>query len=190
MSMVTTKRFTVADLENAGPGSDRFELIQGELREVAAAGARHGAIGMRLAILIGSVPGIGAAGELFNSDTGCILTRDPDTLVKPDISFVRAGRLTAREVWDGFLPFSPDLAVEIDSPSNSAVDIAEKVELYLGAGTSQVWVVSPKRNAITVFAPGQPSRTLSAGETLDGGELLPGFSLLVGELFRGIPDPR
>jgi len=38
-------------------------------------------------------------------------------------------------------PKAPELCVEIVSPSNSKIEIAEKVELYLAKGALEVWVV-------------------------------------------------
>lgn len=38
-------------------------------------------------------------------------------------------------------PQAPELCVEIVSPSNSKVEMTEKVELYLQAGAEEVWVV-------------------------------------------------
>ncbi|WP_020396526.1 Uma2 family endonuclease [Thiolinea disciformis] len=38
-------------------------------------------------------------------------------------------------------PKAPELCVEIVSPSNSNIEIAEKVELYLAKGAQEVWVV-------------------------------------------------
>lgn len=39
---------------------------------------------------------------------------------------------------------APEICVEITSPSNSAGEIEEKVELYLAKGTLEVWVVDEK----------------------------------------------
>ena len=38
-------------------------------------------------------------------------------------------------------PKAPELCVEIVSPSNSKIEIAEKVNLYLAKGAQEVWVV-------------------------------------------------
>ncbi|MDD2724099.1 MAG: Uma2 family endonuclease [Methylovulum sp.] len=38
-------------------------------------------------------------------------------------------------------PRAPELCVEIVSPSNSKVEMTEKVQLYLQAGAEEVWVV-------------------------------------------------
>jgi Uma2 family endonuclease len=37
---------------------------------------------------------------------------------------------------------APELCVEVVSPSNAPGEIAEKVELYLGKGAREVWIVS------------------------------------------------
>ncbi len=38
-------------------------------------------------------------------------------------------------------PKAPELCVEIVSPSNAKIEIAEKVDLYLARGAQEVWVV-------------------------------------------------
>lgn len=38
-------------------------------------------------------------------------------------------------------PKAPELCIEIVSPSNSKVEIQQKIDLYLARGASEVWVV-------------------------------------------------
>ena len=38
------------------------------------------------------------------------------------------------------LPIAPDICIEILSPSNSKVEMAEKIDLYLAKGAREVWV--------------------------------------------------
>lgn len=47
-------------------------------------------------------------------------------------------------------PKAPELCVEIVSPSNSKIEIAEKVELYLAKGAQEVWVVY-ENNHMEIF---------------------------------------
>lgn len=72
---------------------------------------------------------------------------------------------------DKAVPFAPDLAVEMASPSQYRPGMAEKARRYLTAGTQLVWIVWPKRRHIDVWRSGdlQPSQTLKAGDTLEGG---------------------
>ena len=197
IDMVATKHYTLAEYEQMGSASDRFELIRGELREVAAAGKRLGAIGGRLMIRLGAAEQ-GRLGEFFTSDTGFVVARNPDTLLMPDVSFVRADRLRPDDTWDGFVPFAPDLAVEVESPSNQEGEILEKTALYLSGGTQLAWLIRPRYKTITVFRPGAPEQVLNEDDTLDAGDLIPNFRLELADLFRGIPassayrrsDPR
>jgi Uma2 family endonuclease len=112
-------------------------------------------------------------------ETGFVLARNPDTVRAPDLAFVRRGRLPERTIGMVYIDGAPDLAVEVLSPSDSAIDMEDKVAEYLGAGGRLVWVVNPKRRTITVHAPEVPPRTLHEHETLDGGEVLPGFTCVV-----------
>jgi Uma2 family endonuclease len=47
-------------------------------------------------------------------------------------------------------PKAPELCVEIVSPSNSKIEITEKVELYLAKGALEVWVVY-ENNRMEIF---------------------------------------
>lgn len=123
-------------------------------------------------------------GRLFTDNTGYHLPTG-DVLI-PDLSVVTTDRLqpiTRR----GIQHIAPDLAVEVVSPSNSPEDLSDKVNAYLSAGVSVVWVVYPTTHSIDVYT------RLSDGETryhkltlqdhLTGGVLLPGFSAALADIF-------
>jgi Uma2 family endonuclease len=78
---------------------------------------------------------------------------------------------------------APDLAVEILSPSNKAIEILDKVEDYLESGTRLVWVVEPRRRSVTVYRSRNEIRLLRENEELDGADVLPGFSIRVSDIF-------
>ena len=42
-------------------------------------------------------------------------------------------------------PKAPEICVEVVSPSNSKLEIEQKVELYLAKGAQEVWVVNSKK---------------------------------------------
>jgi Uma2 family endonuclease len=77
----------------------------------------------------------------------------------------------------------PELCVEINSPTDTADDLEEKVKEYFDAGIQQVWVVYPRIPQIRVHLSRAESITLTAGDTLPGGEIIPGFELSLNELF-------
>jgi Uma2 family endonuclease len=181
--MVATKLLTAAELEAMGAAAERLELIEGETIEVAAAGGAHGILGGRLIGFLSMFLAQARLGEVVNAETGFVVTRDPDSVLMPDVSFISAAKLPAEAFWQGFVPFSPDLAVEIESPSNTQSDLLRKIALYLEGGTGIVWLIRPNQQTVTVFRADAPERVFGIDDILDGGTVLPGFELPLAELF-------
>jgi Uma2 family endonuclease len=66
-----------------------------------------------------------------------------------DVAFV------SRERWDGTddednLHGSPELVIEVLSPSNTRAEINERAVLCLSTGAQEFWVVDPKREIVSV----------------------------------------
>ena len=176
---------TIEEFERLPDDESRSELVRGRLVREPPAGMDHGRVANRLAVLISVFVDRNALGEVFTADTGFVLFEDPPTVRAPDIAFVSRDRLPPPEESVGFGHLAPDLAVEIVSPSNTAVEILDKVEDYLEAGTRLVWVVEPRRQSITVYRSRQEIRLLREDDALDGLDVLPGFSLRVTDVFAG-----
>jgi Uma2 family endonuclease len=70
------------------------------------------------------------------------------------------------------------------SPSDSQLDVEEKIEQWLRGGTSLVWVVNPRSKTVTVHRSGKDPRILRENDSLGGEEVCPGFSVKVSELFE------
>jgi Uma2 family endonuclease len=104
----------------------------------------------------------------------------------PDVAFVRADRMPTGRALRAFLPLAPDLAVEVLSASDTATELAEKLDDYLAAGTPLVWLVDPARRTVQVHTRDAPVRRLAAPDVLDGAPVLPGFRCAVAELFEGL----
>ena len=186
--MVTTKLMTAEEFEALHPDEKLLELVEGEVREVPFAGRLHASLEARLAMFLGNYVDREALGDVFGSQASFVVRRNPDSVLMPDVAFVSAARLLD-EPWDRAVQFAPDLAVEVESPSNTQAELLRKVSLYLAGGSHRVWLVRPDHQTVTVFSPDVPERTLSLADTLDGGDVLPGFSLPLAELFRPYPCP-
>lgn len=185
--MATTRLMTAADLFRMGDETDRLELIRGELRRMPPAGGEHGEIGLELAVHLWLYTREHRQGRVYNADTGFILERDPDTVLAPDVAFIRAERLPPKDQRRGFLPVAPDLAVEVISPSERAGTIANKIALYLEAGVRLVWLVQPRSRTVTIHRADGSQRVARMGDALDGEDVMPGFCFDVAELFRDEP---
>lgn len=177
--MTATTLLTAEDLARI-PENKFLELIRGELVEMAPDNVDHGQIGDNVQFPLSRWAREHRAGRVM-SNAGFTFEMEPDTVLAPDISFLRADRVPPRG-GPAYPAVVPDLAVEILSPSNTAAEIARKVAIYLAAGVRLVWIVDPASRSVVVHAPGE-ARLLGAGDTLDGGDVLPGFAVPVADLF-------
>lgn len=124
---------------------------------------------------------------LLLPELDCQTERGPDTVRRPDVSFISHAR--ARSLRDWEIPdLTPDLAVEVLSPSNSAREMATKMAEYFANGTRLVWLADPKKRTVAVHAPEALPYIVGSGEFLDGGEVLPGFRVAVNRLFGWAPS--
>ena len=172
----------VCQAENA---DKRFELIQGELFEMAPTGEVHGWLA---GVIFSRILAFDPEGKLGipTVDAGYYSPEDRSTVLAPDVAFRRKDR-EAPPLREAFVPVMPDLAVEIMSPSNTMPQIRRKAAIYLRQGTQLVWIVMPKTKRVEVckLDEGGEIRTegIGADGSLSGEDVLPGFSLEISGLF-------
>jgi Uma2 family endonuclease len=182
--MVSNPRLVTAEeLLDMPADGYRYELVRGELRKIAPAGARHGRSAGKVARPLMNHVANSDLGEVYIAEAGFLLTSNPDHVRVPDVAFVRRERFEDVGDTDGFFPGPPDLAIEVVSPSDRYTEVAEKVEDWLNSGTLMVIVVDSRRRVAAVHFPGREPITLTEQDTLDGGEVVPGWSLPVAEIF-------
>ena len=161
----------------------RYDLVKGELRKMSPAGGEHGAIIVRLTVVLGHYVEENDLGVVFGAETGFKLASNPDTVLGPDVAFVSNEKIPPTGIPVGYWLGAPDLAVEVISPGNTRREIEEKIEEYLAAGVQLVWIITPKRRTVTVHRANIEPVTLTESDTLDGKEILPGFKYEIAKLF-------
>ncbi len=161
-----------------------IELVEGKIVEMPHANAEHAEILSVLHYAIAHFVYKNSLGRLGVGDAGFILARNPDrrdTVRGVDLAFISKAKSPAP--WPRTrLEIAPDLAVEVLSPSNTAMDINLKIGQILQAGTASVWIVDPQSRTVTVHT-SDGAVTLREGDTLTGGDVLPGFELPVADIF-------
>jgi Uma2 family endonuclease len=157
------------------------ELIDGVLVEKA----RGYYESLLAAVLIGFIHEY-----LGRNDVGFVLGADgmvcvaPGQVRLPDVSFFSWKRFPQRILPRGaILRMTPDLAVEILSPSNRPREMERKLEELFAGGGQLAWHVDPERRTVKVYTAVDQFTELEAGQTLDGGNVLPGFSLSIEQWF-------
>jgi Uma2 family endonuclease len=121
---------------------------------------------------------------LFRIDLAQDLQRRPEVAFVSHARWPYNRRVPDVPVWD----MVPDLAIEVLSPSNSAVAVHRKIHEYFKAGVIRVWVVYPEQAEIYIYSTPQQVQVVGIGQELDGGDLLPGFRLPVAVLFEDEPE--
>lgn len=174
---------TIEDLSALPDDADRYDLIRGALIQMAPAAAKHGKCAMRLGSRLDGYVTRHRLGTVFAAETGFVLARDPDTVLAPDVAFVRADRLPPEEEWVRHLALAPDLVVEGLSPSDTASAVLDKVLFYLDAGSRLVVTLDPIRRIAFVYGPDRVGRIRRLDDTFDGGDVVPGFRLPLADLF-------
>ena len=116
-------------------------------------------------------------GIVFDSSAGFIL---PNKAVRaPDASWVRRNRLAGLTSIqkERFLPVTPDLVVEIASPSDRQSELQAKMEEYIANGVQLGWLILPEERSVIIYRPGQEAELLSNIDSISGDPTLRGFTL-------------
>jgi Uma2 family endonuclease len=161
----------------------RYDLIYGELDQMPLAGGRHGDVAAELGALLRIYAKQNRLGKVLAAETGFLMARNPDVVLGPDVSFIRAERIPTGGVPDGYFLGAPDLAVEVISPSQSRPKIERKAAIFLAHGAQAVVILDPKRRTATIHRANAPVEKLSEADTLDLGFVVPGFSVPLADLF-------
>jgi Uma2 family endonuclease len=175
-ALITAEEFTQMNSAE----SENYELVEGELIPMASPTPDHADIRFHAEYLVRSYFKRNPIGVVF-SEIDCRLTAE--TVRKPDVAVFLGQRSKQIDLQKIPVPFAPDIAVEVLSPSETAVDVHRKVRQYLNAGTSEVWLLDHANEELFVHT-NTAVRLLLASDHLES-PLLPGFSVAVADLFAG-----
>ena len=187
MSTSTTALMTAEEFMQL-PDEDGFrdELINGELIRMPSPGVPHARITVRLGAPLAQFVWDHGLGDVFQNG-GFKLTSNPDTVLAPDISFVTKERLETEPDIERYWPGAPDLAVEVLSPSDRPSMVNKRLGIFFGRGVKQVWMVNPKKSAITIYRSPSDSITFSGSDELEADDILPGFRISLDRIFGPTP---
>ena len=161
----------------------RFELVDGEVVEMAPVFRRHGRTASNITTAFNihcRQTGIGWS----EVEVGYRVRSGPDTVRGPDVSLVlRRREEEEEEEENGFVAGAPDIAVEVISASNTAAEMERKVAEYLAAGSQRVWIAFSSNRTVLIHRADGTTMTYSGDDVISDEELLPGFSLPLSEIF-------
>jgi Uma2 family endonuclease len=177
--MSSTTPLTLEQFEQL-PEQDgvRYELKDGELVRLPIETSGDARIKWRISRSLFAYDLQHPIGEVHS---GMAFALSPSSVCIPDVAFLNNGAAAAGDL-DHIFRGAPDLAIEVVSESESALDLRQKIQEYLDAGTKTVWAFYPKLRVIAVY-----DRTgvkeLRADQVLEAPDILPGFQARADEFF-------
>lgn len=170
----TAVRYTPEDLL-AMPDGKSYELVRGQLLE-RSMGSESSWVGTRLCSRLDRFCEENGLGLVWGSDNGYQCFRHaPGQVRRPDVSFIKKGRLPGDVAPAGWVKITPDLAVEVVSPNDSVEEFEEKLDDYRKARIPLVWVIYPRARKAKVFRLEGPPDELTEDGVLSGEDIIPGF---------------
>jgi Uma2 family endonuclease len=177
----TTHLMTAEELIQLPDDGLRHELIKGEHLTMPPPGAEHGLIMNNVAFLLTQFIRPHHLGKVITGDSGFKLESDPDTVLGPDVAFIRQERIA--RISTQYFPGAPDLVVEILSPGDRRGKGEAKASMWLEAGAAAVWLINPKARTVDVRRAAGEKKLLTVEDELTGDDIIPGFRCRVAELF-------
>lgn len=179
------KLFSYEDYAALDDGK-RYQVLDGELIEMASPSRRHQAVLLKLAYALETYVRANPVGTIMIAPFDVVFKAErPATVLQPDVLFVSNQRehiFTSANIQG-----VPDLVVEIISPSSARLDVVRKLAIYASYGVREYWIVPSDFDRLEVLALTEKGafgkrQLFEPGEKLVS-QLLPGFSVPVEELF-------
>jgi len=184
---VKKQQYTYADyLKWEGP--ERFQLLNGEVFQMASPSVVHQALLMYLSVQFGIWLGDKPC-RVFAAPLDVRLFPEEDnsdtTVVQPDLLVV----CDSSKLGKGSVNGAPDMAIEIVSPSNTHSELFYKFQYYLEAGVREYWVIDPetKKIQVHIYDQGHYISTIYSDNDRIAVTVLPGLEIALEELWAHMP---
>jgi Uma2 family endonuclease len=163
----------------------RHELIDGEHYVTPAPNITHQGIVGNLYFSIRAWLEAHEIGKVFLSPLDVVFTRFD--IVEPDLLYMSNERATAI-LTEKHVSGTPELVIEIGSPSTRKRDETIKRQLYERSGVSEYWVVDPEIDVVRVYRneSGEFQRPIELSAEADDvltTPLLPGLRIRLAQIF-------
>ena len=147
VSQVVRPRVSYSDLQHQPEDGRRYEIYDGEVFVVPAPVPLHQRAVRRLLRILDDYAA-SDGGEVLASPIDIVFSEY--NVVEPDLVYFSA---TRRHLVPDRLPIrsSPDLVVEVLSPSTAATDRGRKLQTFARFGIPEYWIVDPEAPALEVL---------------------------------------
>ena len=166
-------------LSYQAPPEMKDELIEGEILLSPSPMPEHADICARLYDVLKAA--LEGSDFVVRQDTSMRL-QTSESMPRPDVFVIDQARWNAAARSKTYPTGSPQLVIEVFSPSNDSEAFRKKPQMYLDAGASAVWVIRPEFRFVEVCDQ-QGTREFQVGQEIPLPVPLPSGTILVGDLF-------
>ncbi|MGO8791567.1 MAG: Uma2 family endonuclease [Terriglobia bacterium] len=147
MGIEVVPKLTFEEFRQLPDDGKRYELVRGEVHLTPSPTTKHQVVLHRLVSSLDLYLSKNPVGETLFAPLDVRLSAD--TALQPDLIFVANAHKEI--IQEDYLRGTPDLVVEILSPSTTAHDRATKLPLYAEAGVAEMWIIDPQAKTIEVL---------------------------------------
>jgi len=162
-----------------------YELISGEPIKQESLGFRYSVVGLRVETRLTEFVDRFELGEVLGANNGFRLSNT--TLRAPRVSYISRKKWKHIQYPYSYLPFAPDIAVEVFGAHATEQDIRTVCAQYVRAGTHYVWVFLPDSLIMRAYSRHENPRTFRRDEFLRLPKWHPEFAIPLEDL---LPKPR
>ena len=162
------------------------EVIDGVVKEIPMPQPFHGKVCTKVGRFLDEFVDGRQLGVVCSNETFVVIRESPLRVRGADVVFWSRAKVPDGAPRKGMITVSPDLCVEVVSPTNTWSEIFTKVGEYLGIGVPAVVVLDPDSLTASVYRnqPGNAQQIFNQADTLTLPDVLPGLSVPVKKFFE------
>lgn len=160
------------------------ELVKGRIVRYPMPGPKHGMVCNKAAFLITRHVLEHDLGRVMSNDTFVRTGEEMDTIRGADLCFLSYARLPKHQALPEKILVSPDLVVEVRSPTDRMNQMMSKAYEYLDAKVVVVLLLFPETQSARILRNEDESVRLGSDDELTLPDVLPGFAIRVAAFFE------
>ncbi len=178
---MTAEKFWRFAKQNEGIKTEM--TMDGDLIAYYPTGGGSGVSNIKLSRLLDEWAEADGTGVAFDSSTLFVLPEGARR--SPDAAWLRKDRweTLSEEDQEKPVPFAPDFAAEILSPTDSLTETQAKMEEYRTNGVRLGWLIDRTNRVVYIYRPDRAVQILDDPATVPGDPELPGFNLDMSVVF-------
>lgn len=182
MVVPTPPRMTVEEFFKLHGSESRVDLVRGQVVRYPMAGTRHGVFCANASGILREFVKANKLGRVMGNDT--LIRISDDTTRGADVAYASYAKLPPGPSPEGVLEVSPELVIEVRSPSDLWTDVFAKMEDYQQIGVPVVIILDPTTETASIHRRGADQQIIEKNQTLTLPDVLPGFEVPVARFFE------